>query len=444
MSTSDSVYDIIIIGCGPAGIAAGLELQKYSSIPNFSILEARDRVGGRAYTDTHTFNSSEPIDLGARWIHHYRPENPLAVHHTPSDKDQFFHHFFHGSNTAFYDIDGSLLSESLLHEAESFVDDLCENMKEYSLDNEDISILDIIRDKYEKIQDEQMRRLVEMNLAYIEHYEASNLDQLSVKSYLKSDGGINTCDLTLPIGLGTFMQQIVERNPLPIQLNTIVTNIDIPSDKNEPIRITTKDNRHYLTKYVLITIPLGCLKANSIQFTPPLPDWKQNAIDQMGLGLLNKIFIQYPSTFWDEKLDDLFIASNSFRFFVCHPHDHILVAFVCGRFARKLEQQTDEEIVEEIIQCLKPIYPQIPKPIKWLVTRWSCDPFAYGSYSNFKVGATHETSRELAKECYDNRIYWAGEHTNYGGTIGCVDSAFESGQSEAKRIYNKLNILLRD
>ncbi|CAF4678150.1 unnamed protein product, partial [Rotaria magnacalcarata] len=80
----------------------------------------------------------------------------------------------------FYDIDGSLLSETLLNEAEKFVDDLCENMKEYSLDNEDISMLDIIRDKYEKIQDEQMRRLVEMNLAYIEHYEASNLDQLSV------------------------------------------------------------------------------------------------------------------------------------------------------------------------------------------------------------------------------------------------------------------------
>ncbi|CAF1048031.1 unnamed protein product [Rotaria magnacalcarata] len=277
MSTSNSVYDIIIIGCGPAGIAAGLEFQKYSFIPNFLILEARNRVGGRAYTDTHTFNSSEPIDLGARWIHHYRPENPLALHHTPSDKDQFFHHFFHGSNTAFYDIDGSSLSETLLNEAEKFVDDLCETIKQYSSDKEDISMLDIIRHKFEKIQDEQMRRLVEMNLAYIEHYEASNLDQLSVKSYTKSDG--------------------VEQNPLPIQLNTIVTNIDIPNDKNEPIRITKKDNRHCLTKHALITIPLGCLKATSIQFTPPLPDWKQNAIGQMGVDMGITISLKHEPTY---------------------------------------------------------------------------------------------------------------------------------------------------
>ncbi len=72
----------------------------------------------------------------------------------------------------------------------------------------------------------------------------------------------------------------------------------------------------------------------------------------------------------------------------------------------------------------------MPKPTKWLVSRWGSDPFAYGSYSNFKVGASYETTEELARDCYDGRVYWAGEHANYGGTIGCVDSAFESGHRE--------------
>ncbi|CAF1337210.1 unnamed protein product [Adineta steineri] len=159
----------------------------------------------------------------------------------------------------------------------------------------------------------------------------------------------------------------------------------------------------------------------------------------MGVGLLNKIHIQFPFTFWDEKLDNIFISSNRFRFFGCASQDHILILFVAGKLARELEQQTDEQIVEQIIQCLQPIYPQMPKPTKWLMTRWGSDPFAYGSYSNFKTGSTHETVEELAKECYDGRIHWAGEHTNYGGAIGCVDSAFESGHREAKLIYNKLN-----
>jgi monoamine oxidase len=439
MTSSNSSYDIIIIGCGPAGIAAALELQKYQPTPHFLIVEARNRVGGRTYTDTHTFVSDEPIDLGARWIHHYRPENPLSVHYTPSDKDQFDYDFFETPTTAYFDIDGTPLSDSLRAQAKQIVEEFSNNIKQYSSDRDDISMFDVIRDKYNEIQNEQMRRLVNMNLAYIEHYEASNLDQLSAKSYLKSDCDINTCDLTLSIGLGSFIKQIVERHHLPVQLNTIITSIDIPTNKNDLIRITTEDNRHYLSKYILITIPLGCLKARSIQFTPSLPDWKQNAIDRMGFGLLNKIYLQFPLTFWDEKFDNIFIASNRFRFFLCFPHDHILAIYVAGHLARELEQLTDETIIEQILQCLQPIYPQIPKPIKWLVTRWGCDPFAYGSYSNFTIGATYETSKELARECYDERIYWAGEHANYCGTIGCVDSAFESGHREAKRIYDKLN-----
>ncbi|CAF1217540.1 unnamed protein product [Rotaria sordida] len=439
MTMSDNLYDLIIIGCGPAGIAAALELQKYQTIPNFLIVEARNRVGGRAYTDTHTFDSNKPIDVGARWIHHFRPENPLYIHHTPSDKDCFSYDLVHSNIVSFFDIDGTLLSDVLVSQAEKIVEELCINIHEYSSDKEDISMFDVIRDKYEKIQDKQMRRLIDMNFSFIEHYEGSNLNELSAKSYLKSDSDIETCDLILPIGLGSFIEQIVQRNHFPIQLNTIVTNIDIPTDTNEPIHITTQDNRHYLSKYILITIPLGCLKVCSIKFTPPLPDWKQNAIDKMGFGLLNKIFIQFPLTFWDEKLDSIFIASNRFCLFHCQPLDHMLILFVCGNLARELEQQTDEEIIEQVLQRLKRVYPQIPKPIKWLVTRWGCDPFAYGSYSNFKISATYETLKELARECYDDRIYWAGEHTNYDGTIGCVDSAFESGHREAKRIYDKLN-----
>ena len=321
----------------------------------------------------------------------------------------------------------------------TILEEFYQDIEQYPIDKEDISIFDVIRDKYNKIKDKKLRRIVDMNLAYIEHYEASNLDQLSAKSYLKSDNNVQMCDLTLSIGLGTFIEQIVKRNHLPIQLNTIITSINIPINKNEFIHLITQDNHHYFSKYVLITIPLGCLKAHSIQFTPLLPDWKQNAIDRMGFGLLNKIHIQFPFTFWDKKIDSIFISSNRFRFFTCFPNDPILLLFVAGRLAHELEQQTDEEIIEQIIDSLKPIYPEIPKPIKWLISRWESDPFAYGSYANFPIDTTYEICEELARECYDKRIYWAGEHANYGGTIGCVDSAFESGHRQAKRIFDNMN-----
>lgn len=38
----------------------------------------------------------------------------------------------------------------------------------------------------------------------------------------------------------------------------------------------------------LVTVPLGVLKKGSINFQPPLPSRKQEAIDRMGFGILNK------------------------------------------------------------------------------------------------------------------------------------------------------------
>ena len=41
---------------------------------------------------------------------------------------------------------------------------------------------------------------------------------------------------------------------------------------------------------VLVTLPLGVLKhSNSVQFHPPLPEWKTAAIQRMGFGNLNKV-----------------------------------------------------------------------------------------------------------------------------------------------------------
>jgi lysine-specific histone demethylase 1 len=40
---------------------------------------------------------------------------------------------------------------------------------------------------------------------------------------------------------------------------------------------------------VLVTLPLGVLKTNAISFHPPLPEWKTQAIHNLGFGLLNKV-----------------------------------------------------------------------------------------------------------------------------------------------------------
>ena len=77
-SDSATVYDVIIVGAGPAGIAAGRTISTLSSNSSLLILEGRNRLGGRAHT-SHALG--QPIDVGASWIHHFSPSNhivPLA------------------------------------------------------------------------------------------------------------------------------------------------------------------------------------------------------------------------------------------------------------------------------------------------------------------------------------------------------------------------------
>ncbi|CAF3477947.1 unnamed protein product [Rotaria sordida] len=439
MLTSNCLFDLIIIGCGAAGIGAALQLQKCQSTTRFIILEARNRAGGRTFTDTQTFGAKAPVDLGARWLHHYHPDNPFYTYYSPSDKDRIDNNTYDRLKTNTFDTDGKLIPLNLIDEAEIIFEQYCTIIEKYPSDKEDISIFDVIRDEYAKIENEKMRRLVGMCLASIEDHEGANLTEISTKSYEIGEGNIDAPILTISDGLGSFIKQIVDQNNLPIEFNTVVTQIDISNQSNRLIHISTLDGRHYSCKYVLITIPLGCLKARSIMFMPSIPDWKITAIDKMGFGLLNKVFLQFSSIFWDEKLQNIDVITNHYyQFYVCIPEARILVLYIAGSHARDLEQQSDEEIVKTLVISLRRIYPLMTDPIKWLVTRWTYDPYSCGSYSYFAVGTDLETVKDLARESHDGRVHWAGEHTNYSGSIDYVDSAFESGQREALRILEKL------
>ena len=125
MTSTDEIFDVIIIGCGPAGIAAGIEFQKISSL-KFLILEARNRVGGRVITDTKTFGINSPVDLGAQWLHHYRPENILYKYLQLSKDNPINYHFIlRSSETPFFDIDGQRISSDKIAQAEDIFTKLC-------------------------------------------------------------------------------------------------------------------------------------------------------------------------------------------------------------------------------------------------------------------------------------------------------------------------------
>lgn len=66
-------------------------------------------------------------------------------------------------------------------------------------------------------------------------------------------------------------------------------------------QITTADGEVYTADYGLCTFSTGVLASDMVQFNPPLPDWKREAILKMPMSVYTKIFIKFPHKFWDDK-----------------------------------------------------------------------------------------------------------------------------------------------
>ena len=439
--------DVVIIGAGAAGIAAAIELQ--STNLTVLVLEARHRIGGRAYTDRETF-AQTPVDLGASWIHSYGPENVLYNYHRSLniDRNQRGLEGWHCS----FDYDGQHFTVETQIKARDILSQIYEHIESFrskAKNEEDQSIEQVIQSEYERLLPDSgpVKRLVDFYLSGSEQYDGSNFAHLSAKYW--GTGSTEGGDYWVPSGYGNLIERIAEKHHLSIRLNTFVTKITTTDPDRIAIAIGN-DSSVIHCRRVILTVPLGCLKQNTILFEPSLPDWKLDAINQMGMGVMNKLIVQFPDRFFDSNLQSFSHACNErrgrFRMVICLPPPaNIFIFLTTGLFARELESLTDDEVLEQLMAFLRKLFSEttIPNPINYKFTRWSQDRLSYGSYSNFAVHAGPHTIEQLAKATSNERVQWAGEHTNIdNGTeqwsYGCVHSAFESGQRAAKAIREQL------
>jgi len=155
---------------------------------------------------------------------------------------------------------------------------------------------------------------------------------------------------------------------------------------------------------VVISLPLGVLKANAVAFDPPLPLRKQHAIDRLGFGILNKVLLGFDVAFWKDRegrRDFWGIAAKTsrqrgqaFQFWNmtrCTGHPLLLVLHA-GRSAvlPGSDAEAARAAVGATMDALRSIFGQgvVPEPTSQQVTRWEHDPFALGVYSHVAVGAS--------------------------------------------------------
>jgi monoamine oxidase len=433
-NTADNVkrVDILIIGAGAAGLGAARELAGHGR--GVLIIEARDRVGGRVWTNRTWPNL--PLDLGASWIHGHRgnPVTELAerfqVQTAVTDFD----------SVAAYDEGGKALGLQEVSRTLKAYDQLKKGLErlEGQLETHgdgSISLEQAIR-RYQEADeinepDRRLQRLVARSEIEVEF--AADLDEMSFRDWDSAEE-FDGDQRIFPNGYGDIIDGLAKG--LDIQLQTSVRSIDY---RGVPIKVDTSAGA-FEAQQVVLTVPLGVLKRGSIRFTPELPQGKQAAIKSLGMGLLDKVVLRFPRSFWPRQHILAFITGQAEQWpdvfnlqGVCGQP--VLVAFKSGRAARADERRTDQELVAMLMRQLRAAFGErTVEPEAWHVTRWASDPLALGSYSYLRLGASVDDYDRLA-EPVDGKLYFAGEATNRAHPA-TVHGAYLSGLREARRILS--------
>ncbi len=417
---------IVIIGAGIAGLAAARELTNRGA--NVTIVEARQRIGGRVWTDRSLGTS---VDLGASWIHGDTKSNPIralakgaGIETKQTDYDNMY----------LYDRAGKRVGDSTLAYILKETAGLLEEVIGYADElDKDISLERAIQLALEgeSLSTEEQHALDWSKSTQVVT-AGEELSRLSLR-YADDDAAYGDSDSLFPGGYDQVAKVLAAG--LDVRLGQVVQRVETTASG---VSLTTSAGTHMADR-VIVTLPLGVLKANRVAFAPALPAEKLAAISSLAMGTLNKIALQFGKAFWPTDRDFVTHMSATYGQYPTimnwtkHSGRPLLMAFTGGDFARGLEARTNDQIAGEVMGVLRKLYGTAASdPVAVRVTRWSSDPFAGGSYSHVPVGASSAAYDELAKPV-GNRVFFAGEATSraYRGT---VHGAYLSGVRAAAEI----------
>ena len=440
---------VVVVGAGFAGLTAARDLRRAGC--TVTVLEARDRIGGRVNT-LHEFGA--PLDLGPSWLHG-GPKNPLkpiaAQAGIPTRVTNY-------GNVGLFNVSESgevtrIRQSEVRRFAQQFNSALesagspagLGDMLRQAFGNRGRtqSVAQLFEDAVQRIQQEAggiSRGLVTMQRWVIESNLAAPLEEVSLNSVLEDsdtkppDDEIFPGDDQYVIGGMDRLVALLAQG-LDIRLSTQVKRIEWRAGG---VRVQT-ENATWEADAVVVTVPVGVLARGDIEFAPALPASHASAISQIRMGLFNKVYLQFPRTFWPERWD--FVAVYADPPPLCYAMINLaryqsraaLVGLTSGDMAREIENLTDHQVIGRVMANLRATFGKdIPDPEAAVVTRWGADPYALGSYSFLPVGAAGRDRDRLARPLAAT-VYFAGEATHRDDPA-TVHGAYWSGERAARSL----------
>jgi len=526
-------FDTVVIGAGISGLACASRLLRHDGWRDpgkLCVLEARDRIGGRI----EAINvAGSRLDTGANWIHGVgttEKRNPLmdllpdkrmrplsgsvvfrSVDDDGSSRTEGERSSIDAENWTQVSAPGSSgascktnVGKDLVIPSES-ASELMSTMwttigslhdlahRTSSPDAKGLTMLKAIahtspfRDAFSSL-DPAYHHTLRGLPQFIENIEAAPLAAVS-SEHAQDSPGMSLLEFKIDDfdGEQVFLQDgytpivnEIAKELLQRQLvhnNVEVTCIDWAAS---PMTITTSTGATYTANDIVCTIPLGVLKEKGHGlFSPRRPRAKSDAIDSLGFGTLDKVFLIFDRPWWTEgpfasiikkgltkspvansKHDpDTFVgftdvlpglevheggtSTNGNRVISLTNLESltgypVLSCFISCANAKYIEGLTEDKAGHLLRNKLTRWFGQeTPVPRAVHITRWASDPFSRGSYTHMITGLSESTHREEfqkpASNSAGNTLRFAGEHTS-SDHFATVHGALISGYDAADAI----------
>ncbi len=383
--------DVAIVGAGIAGLTAARELRAAGL--EVVVLEARDRIGGRAYTESRTFGV--PYDHGCAWLHS-ADINPL----TELVRKAGFQTIDEGGREAWLYLDGDEASDAQYEEASEAYEDLLNAIEVAvdGLDGADRSVAEL------SPPTNRFQRLAHARIGPFEAGETT--DRVSVVDIYSQVG--TGVEWMVPDGMAAGILKAL--GPVAVELSTPVERVRWGGSG-----VALETGRGTLkAKAAIVTVPTDIVADGTLAFDPRLPDWKMEAFARVPMGVLDKIALEFDRDVFEEADTNTLFAQDGADGRVW---DHLLnpfgldlcVTFVGGDFARDLTAAGDQEAFDQALENLTSVFGSTVRKafVKGHFTKWSADPLARGAYSVSEPD--HNDKRQQLAAPLGDRLFFAGE-----------------------------------
>lgn len=405
---ADATFDtqVLVVGAGVAGLAAMRKLRE-AGVDAVAV-EARSRIGGRVLTETAL---GAPYDAGALYIH-WAERNPLTaiaagagIRAQSDDAAR--------STIRSFDAGAQTTPAARVERGANF------DRLGAMLDGDAIADVPIamLAHAANPPLDEAATGLARLALG-------DEPDRISARDYARLWSGD---DLVLPSGQGQLVDVLAR--DIDVRRATPVRAINW---SGAGVTVDTASGTLRARK-VIVTVPVGVLKAGGIRFTPELPLPTRDALEGIEMGALTKLGMRFDFAKLDLAQGDIFARDNGVVIdFDCKPFGaDIVVAIFGGDFARAITRSPEDTTAAMLDAFVRAVGGDARKAFRASrLHAWHREEYSFGCYSHCRPG--HADARAALRAPVGDRIIFAGEASAPDGAAMTTGGAYLAGVAAAR------------